>query len=236
MDDLDIKPILEGLIFVSENPVRMETLVEVLPEWSREAIAAGLHGIQLEYEAGSKGLELVEVAGGYQFRTKPVCAEWINRLKKAKTVKLSQAALETLAIVAYRQPVIRPVIEEIRGVDCGGVLRTLLEKGLIKMTGRKDLPGRPIIYGTSKAFLEIFGLNTLSDLPMLKEIQPPPDVPQTSAPPSNNEEPAADAAPAGEVASEEPTTIPLEATPPVQGAIGSVPDVGSDQGPVSLPQ
>jgi segregation and condensation protein B len=91
-----------------------------------------------------------------------------------KAVKLSQAALETLAIVAYRQPIIRPAIEEIRGVDSGSVLHTLLEKGLIKMMGRKDLPGRPIVYGTTKTFLELFSLNTLSDLPSLKEIQPPP--------------------------------------------------------------
>ncbi len=237
MDDLDIKPVLEGLIFVSENPIRMETLVDVLSEWNREAIAAGLHAIQVEYEAASKGIELVEVAGGYQFRTKAACAEWINRLKKAKTVKLSQAALETLAIVAYRQPVIRPAIEEIRGVDCGGVLRTLLDKGLIKMTGRKDLPGRPIIYGTSKAFLEIFGLNSLSDLPTLKEIQPPPDVQQTSAPPSNTQEPTAEAVPAAEVVPEEQSpAIPVETTAPVQEAAGSPQDVGSDQGPVSSPQ
>jgi segregation and condensation protein B len=101
-------------------------------------------------------------------------AGWVNRLKKAKAIKLSQAALETLAIVAYRQPVIRPAIEEIRGVDSGSVLHTLLEKGLIKVMGRQDLPGRPIVYGTTKAFLELFGLNTLSDLPTLKEIQPPP--------------------------------------------------------------
>jgi segregation and condensation protein B len=117
---------------------------------------------------------LVEVAGGYQFRTKPSWAGWVSRLKKVKAVKLSQAALETLAIVAYRQPIIRPAIEEIRGVDSGSVLHTLLEKGLIKMMGRKDLPGRPIVYGTTKTFLELFSLNTLSDLPSLKEIQPPP--------------------------------------------------------------
>jgi len=97
----------------------------------------------------------------------------VARLKKAKTVKFSQSALETLAIIAYRQPVIRPQIEEIRGVDCGWVLRSLMEKGLVKILGRKDLPGRPIIYGTTKGFLELFNLNSLADLPSLKEIQPP---------------------------------------------------------------
>jgi segregation and condensation protein B len=175
MDHFEIKPILESLLFVSDSPIRIETLVEVLPEISKEDILEGIHRIQTEYGDPSKGIELTEIAGGFQFRTKAEWAEWVNRLKKAKAVKLSQAALETLAIVAYRQPVIRPAIEEIRGVDSGSVLHTLLEKGLIKMMGRKDLPGRPIVYGTTKGFLELFGLNTLSDLPTLKEIQPPPE-------------------------------------------------------------
>ena len=174
MENFDIKPVLEGLIFVSESPLKLETLVEILPELSKEAILDGILRIQAEYAEDSKGMELVEVGGGYQFRTKPHWAEWIQRLKKTKPVKLSRSALETLAIVAYRQPVIRPAIEEIRGVDSGWVLRTLLEKGLIKITGRKEIPGRPIVYGTTKAFLELFSLNSLSDLPAPKEIQPPP--------------------------------------------------------------
>ena len=174
MDDFEIKPILESLFFVLDSPIRLEALVEILPESNKEAILEGIRQIQIEYEDVSKGIELTEIAGGYQFRTKPVWAGWINRLKKTKAVKLSQAALETLAIIAYRQPIIRPAIEEIRGVDSGSVLHTLLEKGLIKMMGRKDLPGRPIVYGTTKVFLELFSLNTLSDLPTLKEIQPPP--------------------------------------------------------------
>ncbi len=174
MDDFDVKPILESLFFVSDSPIRLEALVEILPESSKETILEGIRQIQAEYGDPSKGIELTEIAGGYQFRTKPGWAEWVNRLKKPKAIKLSQAALETLAIVAYRQPVIRPAIEEIRGVDSGSVLRTLLEKGLIKMMGRKDLPGRPIVYGTSRTFLELFSLNSLSDLPKLREIQPPP--------------------------------------------------------------
>jgi len=174
MDDFDVKPILESLFFVSDSPIRVEALVEILPESNKEAILEGIRQIQAEYGDPSKGIELTEIAGGYQFRTKPGWAEWVNRLKKAKAVKLSQAALETLAIVAYRQPVIRPAIEEIRGVDTGSVLHTLLEKGLIKIMGRKDLPGRPIVYGTTRVFLELFSLNSVSDLPRLQEIQPPP--------------------------------------------------------------
>ena len=180
MDGFEIKPILESLFFVSDSPIRLDTLVEILPESNKEAILEGIHQIQVEYEDRSKGRELTEIAGGYQFRTKPLWAGWINRLKKTKAIKLSHAALETLAIVAYRQPIIRPAIEEIRGVDSGSVLHTLLEKGLIKIMGRKDLPGRPIVYGTTKAFLELFSLNTLSDLPTLKEIQPPPTLEEIS--------------------------------------------------------
>ena len=173
MNEFDIQPILESIFFVSDSTVKLEALVKILPEWSEENILDGIDHIQKRYEEDSRGMELVEVAGGYQFRTKPKWAEWVNRLKQAKPLKLSQSALETLAIIAYRQPIIRPVIEEIRGVDSGWVLRTLLEKGLIRMIGRKDIPGRPIIYGTTKTFLELFSLNTLSDLPIPKEIQPP---------------------------------------------------------------
>ena len=174
MDNLDIKPILESIFFISDSPIKLETLVEILHESNREEILEGIGRIKTEYEEDSKGVELIEIAGGYQFRTKPRWAEWINRLKKAKAIKLSRSALETLAIIAYRQPIIRPAIEEIRGVDSGWVLRTLLEKDLVKMMGRKDLPGRPMIYGTTRTFLELFGLNTLADLPTLKEVQPPP--------------------------------------------------------------
>jgi len=172
--------------------VKLETLLEILPESNREVILEELHRMKEEYEDPSKGVELVEVAGGYQFRTKPRWAEWVARLRKAKTVKLSQSALETMAIIAYRQPVIRPQIEEIRGVDCGWILRSLMEKGLIKIMGRKDLPGRPIIYGTTKAFLELFNLNSLADLPSLKEIQPPGVLEQIPVPQILEEIPKAD--------------------------------------------
>ncbi len=175
MDRTDIQPILEALLFVSESPLTIESLSGLLPEWDREAIVAGLREIKRRCEEGDRGLELVEVAGGYQFRTKPQWGQWISRMKRGKPVKLSQSALETLAIIAYRQPVIRPTIEKIRGVDSGWVIRSLLEKGLIRIVGRKEIPGRPLLYGTTKAFLELFGLNTLSDLPTLKEIEPPPE-------------------------------------------------------------
>ena len=176
MDELELRSILEGILFVSESPIKVKTLIEVLREVSKESIEQTLQNMKMECEDPAKGLELVEIAGGYQYRTKPHLAEHIHRLKKVKPVKFSPSAMETLAIVAYRQPVIRPEIERIRGVDCGWTLRVLMEKGLVKMMGRKDLPGRPIIYGTTPTFLELFGLNSLVDLPTLKEIQPPPIV------------------------------------------------------------
>ncbi len=174
MDETDIKPILECLVFISGTPIRLETLIEILPEFGRETILKGIAEIQSDFAGDGKGVELVEVAGGYQFRTKPRWGEWATRLKRVKAVKLSRSALETLAIVAYRQPIIRPEIEQIRGADSGWVLRTLMEKGLVKLMGRKDLPGRPMIYGTTKTFLETFSLNTISDLPSLREVMPPP--------------------------------------------------------------
>jgi segregation and condensation protein B len=182
MDETGIKPILESVLFVAGAPLRLETLIEILPDLDPDAVRRGIEEIQTDCGGDSRGIELVEVAGGYQFRTKPVWAEWVNRLKRVKAVKLSRSALETLAIIAYRQPVIRPEIEQIRGADSGWVLRTLMEKGLVKMLGRKDLPGRPMIYGTTKTFLELFGLNTISELPSLKEVVPP------AAEPSGTEE------------------------------------------------
>ena len=181
MDEVELRSILEGILFVSDSPVKLKTLIDVLPDVSKESIERTLQSMKAECEDPAKGLELVEVAGGVQYRTKPHLAEHINRLKKVKPVKFSSSAMETLAIVAYRQPVIRPEIERIRGVDCGWTLRVLMEKGLVKMMGRKDLPGRPIIYGTTQTFLELFGLNSLVDLPTLKEIQPPPVVEELEA-------------------------------------------------------
>jgi segregation and condensation protein B len=231
MDDLDAKPILESLFFISDSPIRLETLVELLPESNKEAILEGIRQIQAEYEDRSKGIELTEIAGGYQFRTKPGFAGWVNRLKKAKAVKLSQAALETLAIVAYRQPIIRPVIEEVRGVDSGSVLHTLLEKGLVKIMGRKDLPGRPIVYGTTKTFLEIFSLNALSDLPRLQEIQPPPAPAERAAEEIIPQEESGEETPKEEIPRENSLRAGTEEVKPNETSIQRPPSLmGEDQG------
>lgn len=166
-----LKSIVESLIFVSEQPVSLDRLCSVLEEHERPEIREALETLVKEYRQSTRGIVLAEVAGGYQFRSKPENADYLRRMINSKTTKFSQSALETLAIIAYRQPITRAEIEYLRGVDSGGVVKTLLEKKLLKILGKKDIPGKPLIYGTSKEFLELFNLKDLSSLPSLKEIQ-----------------------------------------------------------------
>lgn len=178
MDEVERKAVIESLIFSSEAPLSIDRICEVLGDIPRKEIQRLVGELMEEYQRGRKGFSLVEVAGGFQFRTRAEYGEWIRRMKKTRPPGFSPAAMETLAIIAYRQPLVRGEIEKIRGVDCGGVLRTLLERRLIKIIGKKDVPGKPLVYGTTQKFLEIFGLKELSSLPTLKEIEslasPPP--------------------------------------------------------------
>ena len=167
----DIKNIIESLLFVAEEPLAIERLAKIIPEAQTAQIRQALEELAVEYEARQGGFFLNQVAGGYQFRTRPEHMQWITRLLQPKPLHLSKAALETLAIITYKQPVIRSDIEHIRGVDCGGVLRVLLERKFIRVLGRRELPGRPLIYATTKRFLEVFGLKNLEDLPTPKEIE-----------------------------------------------------------------
>src|SRR2546425_12115500 len=137
----------------------------------RSELMSALRALQADYSAEGRGLQLVEVAGGFQIATRPDCAPWIKRLERAKEgARLSRSAMEPLAIVAYKQPVVRGEIEQIGGVDSAAVLKTLLERRLIRIVGRKDSPGRPILYGTTRQFLQAFGLKDLADLPALRDI------------------------------------------------------------------
>ena len=165
-----LRPIIESLLFVSEVPLSLSKIKSILSMYTHAEITEALEGLHQKYAAEEHGFFLSEVAQGYQFRSKPEYGEWIRKLKKITPTKLSQAALETLAIIAYRQPILRAEIETVRGVDVGGVLRLLLEKKLIKILGRKNVPGRPIIYGTTRRFLEFFSLKDISSLPTLEEI------------------------------------------------------------------
>jgi segregation and condensation protein B len=169
MDDL--KNIIESLLFVAEDPLSIDRLANVLDMDDKKAIREALHTLMAEYEGRQGAFALHEVAGGYQFRSRPEYVPWIKRLIQPKPSRLSKASLETLAIIAYKQPVIRSDIEHLRGVDSGGVLRMLLERKLIRVLGRKEIPGRPLIYATTKQFLEVFDLKNLRDLPTPKEIE-----------------------------------------------------------------
>jgi segregation and condensation protein B len=170
VEDAQLKAILEALIFVSGTPLPLERMKEIVGAATKRDLQRLLDEMVEEYRKGERGFSLVEVAEGFQFRTRTEHAEWVRKLMKIKTSTLSQPALETLAIIAYRQPVVRGDIEKVRGVDSGGVLRTLLEKKLVKIIGKKDVPGKPLVYGTSKRFLEVFGLKDLSQLPTLKDL------------------------------------------------------------------
>ena len=169
MDDL--KNIVESLLFVAEEPLAIEQIKQVLSLPDTKMIRQSLNELMADYEERRGAFTLHEVAGGYQFRSRPDYVPWIRRLLQPKPSRLSKAALETLAIIAYKQPMIRSDVEHLRGVDCGGVLRMLLERKLIRVLGRKEIPGRPLIYATTKQFLQVFDLKNLKDLPSPKEIE-----------------------------------------------------------------
>jgi len=162
-----LKSILESLLFAADRPLTPQDLRRLSGCSDAAAIRAGLDQLMVDYEA--RGLVLYDVAGGYQFRTHPANSEYVQRLVAGRPVRLSRAQLETLAIIAYRQPVTRPEIDEIRGVDSGSTIKVLLDRSLIRVLGKKEEPGRPLLYGTSKEFLEFFNLRELRDLPTLRE-------------------------------------------------------------------
>lgn len=168
MDISELKPIVESLLFVSDVPLRCERICEAL-ELERSLVMQVLDALVAEYGEARRGFVLQQVAEGYQFRTRAEYADWILRLTKSRPVRFSRAALEALAIIAYRQPTTRAEIDYLRGVDSGGVVKTLLERHLIRILGKKDVPGKPLIYGTTREFLEFFGLRDLAGLPTLKE-------------------------------------------------------------------
>lgn len=174
MEKSQLKPILESLVFASEEPLGLATIAAVLEQQGVEKneIKETLAEMTQEYQADAgKGFFLREVGGAWQFVTKPAFAEFLQKLDVEKPKSLSQASLETLSIIAYRQPVVRSDVEQIRGVDSGGVLKTLLERGWIKIVGRREEAGQPLIYGTTPAFLELFHLTSLEELPSMKEIE-----------------------------------------------------------------
>jgi segregation and condensation protein B len=166
----DLKAIIEALIFASPEPVTLKALAKLLDTEPKEDIVAAIDALKQDYDRPG-GLQIVEVAGGYQIVTRPELHEWVRRLFHERTTqKLSVAALETLAVIAYKQPVTGPEVAEIRGVNTVGVLSTLMERKLVKIVGRKQVVGRPFLYGTTREFLQRFGLNDLSDLPKVEDM------------------------------------------------------------------
>ncbi len=167
--------VVEALLFASDTPVEAERIQEVLDLGSQAEARALVEGLKGRYEAQERGLQIVEVGGGFRMVTRPEVAPWLVRLAKSRTrSRLSRSALETLAIVAYRQPVSRPEIDVVRGVNSDAVLESLLDRRLIRIAGRKDAPGRPFLYETTREFLVAFGLRELSELPQVAGDLPQP--------------------------------------------------------------
>ena len=172
IDARELKAILEAVLFVSPEPMPVARLMSILGTISRAEVVQALGLLTHDLDQDGRGIQLVQIAGGYRLVTKQEYGPWLKRMDKAKAAqKLSRSALESLAIIAYKQPLVRAEIEEIRGVETSGVLRTLCERKLVRIVGRKDVPGRPIMYGTTKFFLEHFGLQDLSQLPPLREFK-----------------------------------------------------------------
>jgi segregation and condensation protein B len=168
----ELKPIIEALIFVAEEPITAKQLAEVLEGERAEDIKAACEQLIEEFNSRGGGLEIRKIAGGYCMRTRPELSEYVRRYLKAQpSARLSLAALETLAVIAYKQPITIPEIMQIRGVNSTSAIKTLLDRRLIVAKGRKQVVGRPMLYGTSKEFLIHFGLNDLSELPGLEDFE-----------------------------------------------------------------
>ena len=173
MEDHEIRPIIEALLFVSGDSMTLDRLAEVISGVEKVRLTEQLLSLQRDYAQSDRGIQIVEIGGGYQMTTRAETAPWLREFEKIKTAaRLSKPSLETLAIVAYKQPLTRSEIEAIRGVDAAGVVKTLLERRMVKIIGRKEVPGRPLMYGTTREFLKYFGLAKLSELPTLKELAP----------------------------------------------------------------
>ncbi len=188
LDQDEIQSCIEALLFISDKPLSQDKLRGHLgPHFSAETFQAALESLKERYSAVHHGIELVEVAGGYQFRTKPARADLAKKLVRVQTQRLSSGSMETLAIIAYQQPTMKEEIDQIRGVDSSYFVRGLLDRKLIKITGRSELPGRPMLYGTTPEFLEVFGLKDLSSMPSLRELEQM--IPQSQSNNPNDDDP-----------------------------------------------
>jgi segregation and condensation protein B len=163
--------IVEALVLAAPEPISAERLADLVPDCSAGLARDLVTGLNESYSKEDRAFEIWEVAGGFQIRTRAEFSGVLQQLRRLRPLRLSQAALETLSIVAYKQPVTRAEIEDVRGVEAGPVLKTLLERRLVRMAGHRDVPGRPMLYATTKRFLEVFGLGSAKDLPRLRELE-----------------------------------------------------------------
>ncbi len=192
MEANEKRRIVEALILSSSEPISAVKLAEIIPYCKPGHAKDLVNELNTEYTEQDRAFEIWEVAGGYQLRTRAEFSGYLQKLQKERILRLSKAALETLAIVAYRQPATRAEIEDVRGVDVGAVLKSLLERHLIRIAGQRVVPGRPMLYGTTRRFLEVFGLDQLKDLPTLREVDELMRAPglledQNQEPPSSDE-------------------------------------------------
>ena len=171
MEREKLKSVIESLMFVSEAILNLDRLSTIIEGVEKKEILSAIEDLQSEYENQERGIRLVEVGGGYQLRTPKENTDWIRLLFRSKAARMSKPTLETLAIVAYKQPITRGEIEHIRGVSVDGIIGTLLERQWVRIVGRKDVPGKPFLYGTTREFLELFNLKDLTGLPTLKELE-----------------------------------------------------------------
>lgn len=172
MEDQELKSAIEAILFIAGSPLSVDRFKNLFEDSTQEQIEAQLAALKHDYDDRGAGIMLAEIAGGYQLATRPELATWLRKFRSVKvSTKLSKPALETLAIVAYKQPITRTEAEAIRGVNIGGIMRNLMERRLVKIVGKKDVPGKPLLYGTTPEFLQYFGLKDLSALPTLKEFQ-----------------------------------------------------------------
>lgn len=185
MDEVDVaaqpaarpittESVVEAILFASDAPLTASKIVEIVGAGDVREVKRHIAALNERYDANAAAYRIEEIAGGFQMLTRPEFHTWLRKLNRARTEsKLSQAALETLAVVAYKQPILRADAEAIRGVSCGEMLNRLRELGLIKIVGRAEEIGRPILYGTTKRFLDVFGLSDLGELPQVEELRPP---------------------------------------------------------------
>jgi segregation and condensation protein B len=173
LNDETLKALIEAIIYVAPEPVSLDVMLKALEGEERERVKAKLEELTVDFQQAQHGIQVRQVAAGYKFSSKAEHHEVLRKFVKSlkPPIRLSKPALETLAVIAYRQPVTLPEIDEIRGVDCGGVIHTLMEKKLVVTAGRKNVVGRPILYRTSRDFLVHFGLKDTSELPSLKEFE-----------------------------------------------------------------